>query len=50
MEQWFNILIKVAQPILTTLAYTGTNIILDNIQSEVEVEEYSQANAVLQVN
>ena len=36
MEQWFNLLIQVAQPIFTTLAYTGTNIFLDNIQTEIK--------------
>ena len=47
MEQWFNILIKVAQPILKTLAYTGTNIVLDNIQSEVENQQKRHAKQAL---
>ncbi|MDJ0568026.1 MAG: WD40 repeat domain-containing protein [Pleurocapsa sp. MO_192.B19] len=47
MEQWFNILIKVAQPILTTLAYTGTNIVLDNIQSEVKNQQKRHAKQAL---
>lgn len=47
MEQWFNLLIKVAQPILTTLAYTGTNIFLDTIQSEVKNQQKRQATLAL---
>ncbi|MDJ0589932.1 MAG: WD40 repeat domain-containing protein [Pleurocapsa sp. MO_226.B13] len=47
MEQWFNLLIKVAQPILTTLAYTGTNIFLDTIQSEVKNQQKRQTTMAL---
>ncbi len=47
MEQWFNLLIKVAQPILTTLAYTGTNIFLDTIQSEVKNQQKRQTTLAL---
>ncbi len=47
MEQWFNLLIQIAQPILTTLAYTGTNIFLDTIQSEVKNKQKKQATLAL---
>ena len=47
MEQWFNLLIQVAQPILTTLAYTGTNIFLDTVQSEIKSQQNKQAKLAL---
>ncbi len=47
MEQWFNLLIRVAQPILTTLAYTGTNILLDTVQSEIKNHQNKQAKLAL---
>ena len=47
MEHWFNLLIQIAQPILTTLAYTGTNIFLDTIQSEVKNQQKKQATLAL---
>ncbi len=47
MEQWFNLLIQVAQPILTTLAYTGTNILLDTVQSEITDRQNKQARLAL---
>ncbi len=47
MEQWFNLLIQVAQPILTTLAYAGTNIFLDTVQSEIKNQQNKQAKLAL---
>ncbi len=47
MEQWFNLLIQVAQPVLTTLAYAGTNIFLDTIQTEVKNQQKKQAKLAL---
>ncbi|MDJ0574132.1 MAG: hypothetical protein QNJ65_03050, partial [Xenococcaceae cyanobacterium MO_234.B1] len=47
MEQWFNLLIQVAQPILTTLAYTGTNIFLDTVQTEIKNHQNKQAKLAL---
>jgi WD40 repeat protein len=39
MEQWLNLLIQVAKPILTSLAYTGTNMFLDVLQTEIKNEQ-----------
>ena len=47
MEQWFNLLIQLAKPILTTLAYTGTNILLDTVQSEIKNHQNKQAKLAL---
>ncbi len=47
MEQWFNLLIQVAQPILTTLAYTGTNIFLDTVQTEIKNHQNKPAKLAL---
>ncbi|MDJ0634066.1 MAG: WD40 repeat domain-containing protein [Xenococcaceae cyanobacterium MO_188.B29] len=47
MEPWFNLLIQVAKPILTTLAYTGTNILLDTVQSEIKNHQNKQAKLAL---
>ncbi len=47
MEQWFNLLIQVAKPILTTLAYTGTNILLETVQSEITDRQNKQAKLAL---
>lgn len=42
MEQWFSILIQVAKPVLTTLAYTGTNVFLNTIQKEIKERHREQ--------
>ncbi|MGK7934229.1 MAG: WD40 repeat domain-containing protein, partial [Xenococcaceae cyanobacterium] len=47
MEQWFNLLIQLAKPILNTLAYTGTNILLDTVQSEIKNHQNKQAQLAL---
>ena len=47
MEPWFNLLIQVAKPILTTLAYTGTNILLETVQSEITDRQNKQARLAL---
>ncbi|MDJ0679961.1 MAG: WD40 repeat domain-containing protein [Xenococcaceae cyanobacterium MO_167.B52] len=47
MEQWVNLLIQVAKPIFTSLAYTGTNIFLDTVQSEIKNQQNRQAKIAL---
>jgi WD40 repeat protein len=42
MEQWFSLLIQVAKPVLTTLAYTGTNVFLNTIQNEIRERQLEQ--------
>ena len=47
MEQWFNLLIQVAKPILTSLAYAGTNAVLDTVQREISNRQNQQAKLAL---
>ena len=47
MERWFNLVIQVAKPILTTLAQTGTNIFLDTVQSEIANQQNKKAQPAL---
>ncbi len=47
MERWFNLVIQVAKPILTTLAQTGTNIFLDTVQSEIANQQNKKAKLAL---
>ncbi|MBE9166100.1 WD40 repeat domain-containing protein [Pleurocapsales cyanobacterium LEGE 06147] len=46
MEQWFNLLIQVAKPVLTTLAYTGTNVFLNTFHKEIREQQLEQTKLV----
>jgi WD40 repeat protein len=47
MNQWFNLLVQVSKPILTTLVYTGTNSFLSSIQEELKNQQKHQTKMML---
>jgi WD40 repeat protein len=47
MESWFNLLIQIAKPILTNLAYSGANIFLNTLQTEIQAQQIEQKKLAL---
>ncbi|MBF2020549.1 MAG: WD40 repeat domain-containing protein [Hydrococcus sp. C42_A2020_068] len=47
MEQWANLLVQVAKPVVKTLVYAGTSSLLDKVQAEIKNEQQNQVRNLL---
>ena len=46
MSQWFNLILKVAQPALKTLVYAGTNNLLVSVQEQLKKQQQQQVRQI----